>query len=91
MTQAIGYPKHIAANGAVQLQGKFLLSVTVNTKGGTGNTLTIYDGISTSGDVIAIIDTATSLGTFLYDIACLVGLHVVLAGGTPADLTLSSY
>jgi len=68
-----------------------LSSVTINTKGATGNTLTIYDGVDATGAVIAVIDTTSALGTFLFDILALTGLFAVLASGTAADITIASY
>lgn len=68
-----------------------LSSVTINTKGATGNTLTIYDGVDAGGTVIAVIDTTSALGTFLYDLLAFTGLFAVLATGTAADITIASY
>lgn len=92
MAQTIGYYKHLTGNGGFPLQGRFLMAVTVNTKG-TTSTLTVYDGTDATGTVIAVIDTGTALGTFLYDILAAVNsaLFVVAAGAVAADLTIASY
>lgn len=82
---------HIAANTAGTLirTGRGVFSeVTINTKGATGNLLTVYDGTSTGGTVIASIDTTVAVGSFLYDVRVEVGIYVVLASGTAADLTI---
>lgn len=91
MPQTIMEPFHIAANstGALIKTGRGQLGeVTINTKGATSNLLTLYDGLSTAGTVIAIIDTTIAVGTFLYDVRFETGLYYVLAAGTAADLTI---
>ena len=91
MAQTIHYPLHINANGSYTPQGKILGSVTVNTKGAGGNTLTVYNGVDATGPVLAVIDTTGALGTFLYDLLAINGLFVVVVGGDAADLTVASY
>ena len=91
MPQTLLQPFHIAANsaGAVIKTGRGQLGeVTINTKGATSNILTLYDGLTTGGTVIGIIDTTVAVGTFLYDVRFETGLFYVLAGGTAADLTI---
>lgn len=66
-----------------------LHAVSVNTKGVTANLLTIYDGTSTAGTVVAIVDTTAQPVTLTFDVVLQVGLFVVLAAGTAADLTFS--
>lgn len=66
-----------------------LASVTINTKGATSNLLTLYDGLDSSGTVIAVIDTTANVG--FVDFAGLVfqiGLTAILAAGTAADVTV---
>ena len=91
MAQTIHYPLHINVNGSYTPQGKVLGGVTVNTKGSGGNTLTIYNGVDATAPVLAVLDTTSALGTFLYDLLAINGLFVVLAGGDAADLTIASY
>ena len=66
-----------------------LHAVTINSKGATANLLTIYDGTSTGGTVIAVVDTTVTFGTLVYDVVTTNGIFVVLAAGTAADLTIS--
>ncbi|HJP81447.1 MAG TPA: hypothetical protein VJ841_03585 [Candidatus Saccharimonadales bacterium] len=66
----------------------FLHALAINTKGATGNTVTLYDNTAGSGAVIGVIDTTTGDGK-LYDITFTTGLTAVVAGGTSADLTVS--
>jgi hypothetical protein len=91
MTQAVGYPTRINTNSSILIQGRILMSVTVNTKGSGGNTLTIYDGTDATGVIRGVVDTTAALGTFLYDVLMTTGIFLVLATGTPADLTIASY
>lgn len=85
---------HISANTAgvaigTAGQSTRLRSININTKGAASNVLTIYDGSSTGGTVVAVFDTTVSFGTFLFDLTLLGGLFVVLATGTPADITIA--
>jgi hypothetical protein len=81
---------NLNANGTTTLKsGKgFLSKVTINTKGASANTLTLYDNTTGSGTKIATIDT-TAGGTLPYDIEFSTGLTAVLATGTAADVTIS--
>jgi hypothetical protein len=62
--------------------------VNVNT-GAANAILTIYDGQSTSGPVVAELD-ATTKSSHGYDFYCEGGIHVVLASGN-ADVTIGYY
>src|SRR5271166_1309981 len=84
---------HIAANGntdAIKSGVGVLHSVSINTKGASSNTLTLYDSLTHgTGNTIAVIDTTAQIQTILLDVALLTGLSVSLATGTAADITLS--
>lgn len=84
---------HISANTAGVQVGPAgtirLHAVNINTKGAASNLLTLYDGTSTAGAVVAVFDTTVSFGTFQYNVTLQVGLFAVLATGTAADLTIS--
>lgn len=60
----------------------------VNTAGATANTATIYDSLTGSGKVIAVVDT-TVVGCKKYDVGFSIGLTIVTATGTQADITVS--
>ena len=63
--------------------------LVVNTKGSSSNTFTIYDNTVGSGTVIATIDTVNAVGGFFeYGLAFSIGLTVVSATGTSADITV---
>ena len=66
-----------------------LHGVTINSKGATANLLTLYDGTSTAGAVIAVLDTTANVGQVAYDVSFTGGLFAVLAAGTAADLTIA--
>jgi hypothetical protein len=92
MAQALGYATHINTNTTTVCKrgmGMFLF-VTINALGGTGSTATVYDGVDATGTLLAVIDTSLAMGTLGYEVLVTVGLTVVTAGGTPADLTISS-
>lgn len=66
-----------------------LVAVMINTKGASGNVLTMYDNTAASGTKIATIDTTASLTFLPYNAAFGTGLTIVLATGTAADLTFT--
>ena len=68
--------------------GGILCRVTINKAGASSNTLSIYNGLSSSGDLIAVIDT-TIVGNKEYDVACDAGICAIMATGTAADVTIS--
>lgn len=84
---------HIAANTAGVQVGPAgtikLHAIAVNTKGATANLLTVYDGTSTAGTVVAIIDTTAQPVTLTFDTVLNTGMFIVLAAGTAADLTFA--
>lgn len=82
---------NITANGTTtpKTGPGMLHAVMINTKGATGNTLTLYDGTDVNGTKLATIDTTVQVGPLPYDIGFQVGLTAVLANGTAADVTLA--
>jgi hypothetical protein len=82
---------HLNANGTTTIKsGAGLLhTLTINIKGASGNTVTLYDNTSGSGTVIAAIDPTANLVTLDFDVAFLTGLTVVIATGTAPDITVS--
>jgi len=78
---------HYAANAAntVRTGPGMLHAVSINTKGATGNTLTI----AVDGATLAIIDTTAGPSFYLYDVEFLSSLVATLATGTAADVTIS--
>lgn len=72
----------LVASGPGTLQG-----VTIST-GGAGSSATIYDSLTGSGTVLAVLSTAAQ-ASVTYGAAFATGLTVVTAGGTPADITVT--
>ncbi len=68
-----------------------LVGLTINTKGASSNTATIYDNTAGSGTKIAIIDTTSAQGTLAYFVEFNTGLTIVTATGTAADITVEWY
>lgn len=90
--QASWLYKHIAAlstGASIKATPGTLHTITINTKGATSNLLTVYDGTSTAGTVIAAVDTTVTYGTLTFDVDFTVGLFYVLAAGTAADITVA--
>ena len=84
---------HIAALGKTTIisgAAGYLKYVTVNSKGGAGSKLTIFDNSISGGTVIGIIDTATMIGSNHYEVECISGITVSHELGTTADITISS-
>jgi hypothetical protein len=82
---------HLNANGTTVVKAApgFLHTLTINVKGATGNTITLYDNTSGSGTVVAVIDPTQNLVTLAFDVNFMTGLTVVIATGTAPDITLS--
>lgn len=74
---------------AVKVGSGYLHTITINTKGATSNLLTVYDSLSATGTKLATVDTTVTFGTLVYDVNFVIGLFIVLAAGTAADLTIS--
>lgn len=57
----------------------------------TANTITVYDGTSTAGDVVAKIITATTVvpQTFTFDAQADVGLFIAIAGMSTGAVTVT--
>jgi len=66
-----------------------LHAITINTKGASSNTITVYDNTAGSGTVMAVIDSTASVGTLIYDASFATGLTVVTATGTAPDITVT--
>lgn len=66
-----------------------LRSICVNTKGTVASTVTVYDNTAGSGTKIAVIDSLSALGTYIYDVAFSTGLTVVSTGTVAPDITVS--
>jgi hypothetical protein len=74
-----------AANNVGPAQGVLLHTVAINTKGATGNTLTLADASGT----IAVIDTTAGPAYWVFDCQCNGQLTATLANGTAADVTIT--
>ena len=75
---------HQVKSGAGVLHG-----VTINTAG-LASSATFYDHVGAGGTKLATVSTLAQ-GSLTYDIAFASGLWVVLAGDTPADVTISFF
>lgn len=94
LTSTAGTPgnsskNYVAANAGDQIKtgAGVLRGVNVNTAG-AGSSLVLYDGTSTSGTKLGTFSTA-ALASLSMNLAFTTGLFAVLAGGTPADVTVS--
>lgn len=65
--------------------GTTIWTVNVNT-GASGAILTIYNGTSASGDLVATVD-ASAVVSLAYGVYCPEGIFIELAGGA-ADITI---
>lgn len=84
--------KNYAANTAgdqIKTGAGVLRGLNVNTVGLTSS-VTFYDGTSTSGRLLGKFSTlALTNPPLSLNLAFTVGLFAVVAGGTPADITVS--
>lgn len=93
MAQPFFNPTNITTNTTtlVKTGTGILGGITINTKGATSNTATIFDSLTGTGTKIGTIDTTAAQGTLLYDVLFVTGLTIVTATGTAADLTVEWY
>ena len=82
---------HITTNATtvVKASSAVLHTITINTKGATGNIATLYNDPATTNNPLAVIDTTSNVGTLYFDIVLPLGLTIVTATGTAGDLTIS--
>jgi len=78
-----------AASTLVKTGAGTLKSVTVNAKGTVASTVTVYDGTSAAGTVIAVIDSLNNVGSFAFDVGFATGLFIVTTGTVAPDITVS--
>ena len=65
-----------------------LKRIVVNKVGASSNTCTIYDNTTATGTIIGTIDPVHTQMVFEYDLAFSIGLTIVTANGTAADITV---
>lgn len=75
-----------ATTTAVKATPGVLVRIIVNTVG-AGSTLTIYNNTAGSGAKVGTMTTAIQ-GSYEFNVACSVGITVVSASGTAADITV---
>jgi hypothetical protein len=82
-------PSYAQAAGAAVVSG-FLHTITVGADS-TANTITVYDGLSTSAAVLAkVVTSATTVPqTFIFDAQGQTGLFLVIAGGATPTVTVT--
>jgi len=91
MADASIYQNVAAGTATTTVKGGsgILIGVSINTKGASSNTLTIYDNTAGSGTKIATIDTTVAAGFYNYGgLYFRTGLTLVSATGTGADYTV---
>ena len=82
---------HINANGTfvIKVGPTTIHSLVVNTPGAVNNTVTIYDNTAASGTIIGVVQsTLGSPATLNYGVDLSIGLTIVVATGTAADITV---
>lgn len=90
LTGAYTYTNIVNNQTSVVLSGAgYIHTITINTKGATGNTATIYDNTAGSGTKIGTIDTTVTYGTLIYDAVVSTGITIVTATGTAPDMTVT--
>lgn len=90
----IGSYKHLAANGQVKAGKGVLLAVIINKADTTaGATITLYDSLTATGSVIAVItmDVAVYVvpTTLSYNVSFATGLYASFSHAVTADITVS--
>lgn len=92
LTTPLGWtPGHSSASGTTTYDtgpGVFH-AVTINSLGTVASTVTVYDNTAGSGTVLAVIDSLTLKGQFVYDLAYAVGLTIVVTGTAAPDVSVA--
>jgi len=78
-----------ATETVIKASSGMLHLITVNKKGTVSSTVTVYDGLTNAGTVIAIIDSLNLYGTFLFDVYFTTGLTIVTTGTVAPNITIS--
>lgn len=80
---------HLNLNSTVTIStAAYLYGVTINTKGGASNALTLFTSPVAPTAIAAVIDTTAQLGTLYYHTLVSNGLAFSLATGSPADISV---
>ena len=84
---------NLKTNGTTTLPGKgVLVALVVNSKGGSGNTVRIYDSNETFGEdperLKGTLDTVNVFGRVEYGMFIETGIYLVSGGGTAPDITV---
>lgn len=82
---------HITTNASTQVYTGIgsLHGISINTKGASANTITVYDDTDCSTvPVMGVIDSTSNVQTLIYDIGFNTGLCIKTATGTAPDLTV---
>lgn len=74
-----GGAAHLTASSVIAGAGGGILHTLTVNKGATSATVTLYDGTSTSGAVIAVIDASVPQ-TLTYDAVLHAGLYAAISG-----------
>ena len=77
-----------ATTNAIKSGAGVLIGISINTKGATGNILTVYDGLTATGTEIGIFDTTANVSFIPLNAKFLTGLSVIMGTGTAANITL---
>jgi hypothetical protein len=77
----------VTATGPVAESGGGILHTVVINTGVSAATVTLYDGTSTAGAVIAVVSAAAA-GTFIYDAVLHKGLYVALSGSPDVTVVI---
>ncbi len=83
--------KNISTNTTtvVKATATVLHTITFNTAGASSNTIKLYNDPSTTNNIFATIDGTAAAGrTLIFDVAIPLGLTIVTATGTCADITV---
>jgi hypothetical protein len=66
-----------------------LNSITVNSLGTVASTVTVYDAVTATGTPIAVINSLTLSGAFVYNVPFTTGLTIVTTGSVAPNLTVA--
>lgn len=83
------YEMHASGTPTISSQAGILHAFCINKASGAGSTLSLYDGLNTSGTLLATLDLTAVPGCLNYDVQYQVGLTANATFNTAGSVTFS--
>lgn len=87
IAQALSGYSHLTTTGLVFTGPSVIHTININTKAALASAVSVYDGTSAAGTLIAVID-GTINASYVLDVYCAVGIYISVSASNP-DLTIA--